>query len=312
VFGKLAIRLIWPSVVFLLAIHNSIAAEIVRQAGGPSRKDVIILFGVILPEDRAKFVSTAAVSDEAVVVLNSQGGSTLASIEMGKAIRLRDFGTAVPENALCASACALMWLAGNPRFIGHGAHIGFHASYIDRNGTLLESGVANALVGAYLNQIGLSQRAIAFVTSAPPEGMEWLDAGKARSIGVDVVWMEAENRPQNQPSPGTGTSNERYDPVSAVTRFYTALGAADGNTAAALVVPEKRGIGPFNELNMAKFFGNMKEPLQLRSVRQLNSNLVLAEYHYVYASGRVCNTTAEVSTTYAFGKTLIQGIKAGC
>jgi hypothetical protein len=97
-----------------------------------------------------------------------------------------------------------------------------------------------------------------------------------------------------------------------VTRFYTALGAADGNTAAALVVPEKRGIGPFNELNMAKFFGNMKEPLQLRSVRQLNSNLVLAEYHYVYASGRVCNTTAEVSTTYAFGKTLIQGIKAGC
>jgi hypothetical protein len=36
VFGKLAIRLIWPSVVFLFAIHNSIAAEIVRQGAGIS------------------------------------------------------------------------------------------------------------------------------------------------------------------------------------------------------------------------------------------------------------------------------------
>jgi hypothetical protein len=171
-------------------------------------------------------------------------------------------------NTLCASACALMWLAGNPRYIGKGAHIGFHAVYIERGGKLMESGMGNALVGAYLNQLGLSHRAIAFVTSAPPEGVEWLDASKARSVGVDVVWMEPSGRPKNQPSPGTGVSNERYDPVSAVTRFYNALGAADGSTAAALIVPEKPGIGPFNEANMANFFGNMREPLQLQSVRQ--------------------------------------------
>ena len=231
---------------------------------------------------------------------------------MGKTIRLKGFATAVPENALCASACALIWLAGNPRFIGEGAHIGFHASYIDRNGTLAESGVANALVGAYLNQLGLSQKAIAFVTSAPPQGMEWLDASKAQSIGVDVVWMEASSRPPNQPSPGTGVSNEPYDPISVVTRFYRALSAGDGNTAAALVVPEKRGIGPFNETNIANFFSNMREPLRLISVRQIDSDHVLAEYHYVHANGKVCNARSKVTTTYAFGKTLIQGIKANC
>ena len=82
--------------------------------------------------------------------------------------------------------------------------------------------------------------------------------------------------------------------------------------AAALVVPEKRGVGPFNEINIANFFGNMKERLRLLSVRQLDRDHVLAKYRYVYANGKVCNATSQVTTTYVFGRTLIQGIKANC
>jgi hypothetical protein len=63
---------------------------------------------------------------------------------------------------------------------------------------------------------------------------------------------------------------------------------------------------------MARFFGDMREPLQLRSVRPLGSDLVVAEYHYVYANGKVCNARAEVTTAYVFGNTFIQGIKANC
>lgn len=188
----------------------------------------------------------------------------------------------------------------------------FHASYIEQDGKLVESGMANALVGAYLSQLGLSQKAIAFVTSAPPQGMEWLDASNAQSIGVDMVWMEQGSRPPNQPSPETGVSNETYDPISVVTRFYRALSAADGNTTAALVVPEKRGVGPFNEINIINFFGNTREPLRLLSVRQLDRNLVLVKYSYVDAGGRTCNARSRVTTTYAFGKTLIQEVKANC
>jgi hypothetical protein len=164
-----------------------------------------------------------------------------------------------------------MWLAGAPRFAGEGAQIGFHAAYLEQSGAPVVSGVANALVGAYLTKLGLSEKAIAFVTSAPPEGMEWLDSSKAQAIGIDIVWMGQVSRPPNQPPPGTGVSNEPYDPVSAVTRFYKALSVADGNTAAALVVPEKRGIGPFNEINIATFFGNMREQLRLLSVRKLSA-----------------------------------------
>jgi hypothetical protein len=56
----------------------------------------------------------------------------------------------------------------------------------------------------------------------------------------------------------------------------------------------------------------MREPLRLISLRQIDSDHVLVEYQYVHPSGKVCSGKSQVTTTYAFGKTLIQGIKANC
>jgi hypothetical protein len=308
-----AIRAIWIMLLFLPSIDAALGAEIGRKAGHDF--DLIALQGEIRSEDLATFRTVANASSKAVIALDSPGGVALAGIEMGKLIHLKHFATFVPEDTLCASSCALMWLAGNPRLIAPGGAVGFHAVYIPQgDGTLMTSGSGNALVGAYLNQLGFSGDVVAYVTHAPPEKMGWLSEGTARAMGLDVVWVGTGVRASNTPqlSPGTGVSRKPYDPVSAVTRFYRALGAADGDTAAALVVPEKRGIGPFNELNMARFFANMREPLQLRSVRPLGSDLVVAEYHYVYANGKVCDARAEVTTAYVFGNTFIQGIKASC
>jgi hypothetical protein len=98
--------------------------------------------------------------------LQSDGGSVLAGIEIGEAIRLKGFQTLVVER--CASACALAWLGGTQRFMKAGAQIGFHAAY--DSDSRRESGVGNAMVGAYLNRIGLpywSARA-ACVRGRPP------------------------------------------------------------------------------------------------------------------------------------------------
>ena len=310
-----SIRAFWIVLLFLPSINAALGAQIGRKAG--SDFDLIGLQGEITSEDVATFRSVANASSKAVIVLDSGGGAVLAGIEMGKLIHLKHFATFVPEDTLCASSCALMWLAGNPRIIAPGGVVGFHAAYIPQgDGKLMTSGSGNALVGAYLDQLGFSEDVIAYVTHAPPEKMGWLSEGTARTIGLNVVWVGIGVKPSDtfspQLPPGTGVSHKPYDPVSAVTRFYRALGAADGDTAAALVVPEKRGIGPFNERNMASFFGNMREPLQLRSVRPSGSDLVVAEYRYVYANGKVCNGQAEVATAFVFGNTFIKGIKANC
>ncbi len=217
------------------------AAEI-RHESGSEGVDLISVSGTFTGGDDATFRKLAAASDRAVVVLNSGGGNLHVGLEIGRAIRLRRFATAVPPDALCASACALTWLAGSPRLLDAESKLGFHAAYRLVNGKASESGAANALVGAYLNQLGLSDKAVVYVTSAPPEGVEWLTEQTAASVGIgyDSIAVKA-------PRVSETTKPLPYDPMSATTAFYTALSAADGETAAALVVPEKRGKGPFNE-----------------------------------------------------------------
>ncbi|MDX8517195.1 hypothetical protein [Mesorhizobium dulcispinae] len=116
---------------------------------------MITITGVIEPQDDLQFNQVAATTGQAIVVLNSEGGAVLPALEIGRSIRLRGFSTAVASDTLCASACALAWLAGTPRLAGQTANIGFHASYIVKDGTPSETGVGNALIGAYLNQLGL-------------------------------------------------------------------------------------------------------------------------------------------------------------
>jgi hypothetical protein len=53
--------------------------------------------------------------------------------------------------------------------MGPNAQIGFHAAYVVRSGQATELGAANALVGAYLNKLGLPDRAVVYITEAPPK-----------------------------------------------------------------------------------------------------------------------------------------------
>src|SRR6185295_19370955 len=79
--------------------------------------------------DEVKFISLALPLGRATVVFNSDGGDLRAGIEIGKAIRLKEFSTMVPVNGTCASACGLAWLAVLHKYIDVGARVGFHAAY---------------------------------------------------------------------------------------------------------------------------------------------------------------------------------------
>jgi hypothetical protein len=110
----------------------------------------------------------------------------MAGIEIGKLIRLRGFATWVPSGMLCASACAAAWLGGTPRAMGKDAMVGFHAAYRIEDGKPAESGVANAVMGSYLGQLGLPDRAIIYLTSSAPTSMNWLTPRIADSLGIEV------------------------------------------------------------------------------------------------------------------------------
>lgn len=145
---------------------------------------LITVEGEFVRSDYERFRQKTAGITNGVVGFQSPGGDVIAAIRIGRLIRLENFSTLVPDKMTCASACALAWLGGANRFMGTKALIGFHAAYNADSGQ--ETGVGNALVGAYLNQIGLPDKAVVYITSAAPRSMTWLTLADARQVGIDV------------------------------------------------------------------------------------------------------------------------------
>ena len=149
-------------------------------------KIVLLLTGTIEHGDAARFRSEASKYDKAEVVLESDGGALSDALEIGKAIRLQGYGTAVLNGSDCNSACALIWLAGTPRKLSKSGRVGFHAAYTDASGPAQESGVANAMVGRYLTLLNLPEDAVIFATTAPPSRLTWLTTANYRDTGIDL------------------------------------------------------------------------------------------------------------------------------
>jgi len=143
----------------------------------------VLVTGILEPSDVDQFRSKTRLLSKANVSFWSEGGNVVAAIQIGEIIRSNGFTTSVVQNARCASACALAWLGGTKRFMGAQSKIGFHAAFgIDGR----ETGVGNALIGAYLNKIGLPYSAITYVTRAAPNSMTWLNASDAAKHGIEV------------------------------------------------------------------------------------------------------------------------------
>jgi hypothetical protein len=78
--------------------------------------------------------------------------------------------------------------------MGPEARIGFHAAY---NMEGQETGVGNALIGAYLNKIGLPYTAVIYITQASPDSITWLSVVEAEKRGIEVE-VTSSQRVQNK------------------------------------------------------------------------------------------------------------------
>ncbi len=133
-------------------------------------------------------IGAAYPQKQMIVTLTSPGGSINSAVQIGDQVRKRGMSTFVPGDRKCTSACALIWLAGVPRTVGDYPQIGFHAAYDPT--TRQESGVGNAVVGAYLRDLGLSYKAIVFMTRKGPTSVEWLTPDLAKELGVGWVVLQ--------------------------------------------------------------------------------------------------------------------------
>jgi hypothetical protein len=120
-----------------------------------------------------------------IVTLMSYGGAIGPAMQIGEWVRKRGMLTFVPGDHTCASACALIWVAGFLRTVGDTPQIGFHAAYDEDTGR--ESGAGNAVMGAYLRDLEFGYKAIHFMTHKGPTSVEWLTPELAKEVGV--AWL---------------------------------------------------------------------------------------------------------------------------
>jgi hypothetical protein len=158
---------------------------------------------------------------------------------MGALIRAKKFATVVPDGASCASACALAWLGGIRRLVGQDSSVGFHAAFVFKSDVPTESGPGNAILGAYLNQLGLSEKAILYVTQAAPTTMQWMSLEDAAENGIAVTLLP--------PLDGAADANaaagveERSSPERRATEFVRRLVARSSGPGAE-VLPFLEGL----------------------------------------------------------------------
>lgn len=138
-------------------------------------RNVVVISGPILEATEAAFpLAVAEAGGRPLVFLDSPGGIIQSGLAIGRFIQANRLETVVPNRALCFSACGLIWLAGNERWLGEGARVGFHAASTAAPrgrtaGRVSSSG--NALVGAYLGQLGMNDFQIGTLTEASPGRM---------------------------------------------------------------------------------------------------------------------------------------------
>jgi len=148
---------------------------------------IIRLEGDIGNEDAKRFREAVEKNkvQRAVVVLNSNGGAALDGLEIGELIRERGFSTFVRKDDECYSACAFIWVAGTTQYVASegGYYIGFHGSYlvgVDKNGVKIKGSKpeanpsGNAIIGAYLWQLGYGYKAIRELTKSAPGELLYL------------------------------------------------------------------------------------------------------------------------------------------
>ena len=176
-------------VCLLSATTHAADINLVRGANG--EEDTIVIKGIFKGGDDKKFRSVALVTSRATVFLDSRGGQVQPAFEIGKIIRMKGFATAA-QGTVCASACAMVWLAGEPRMMSNFTSIGFHAPYDPKKSGKSKSDVTHgALAGAYLTSLGFSQKVVMYVVTAGADDMHWLTKSAADKLGIAVTFTTA-------------------------------------------------------------------------------------------------------------------------
>ena len=99
--------------------------------------NTIELTGEITQADKYRFdyqISQLDNPNKFNLILNSPGGNAQGMFDLLTSFKDREITTIVKKDAICMSACAILWTFGDDRLLYNGGEIGFHVASVTLEG----------------------------------------------------------------------------------------------------------------------------------------------------------------------------------
>lgn len=186
---------------FAFWILSSASAAEIKATPAKDNRVLITVNGELSQGDADIFKATVkAANDNGKFVsnirLNSIGGNLVEGVKLADAVRFGKISTNVGKNAVCASACFLIFAAGSTKYANYTAKIGVHGAS-DQAGE--EVGDATVSMARVAKELGVPSAIIGRMVVTPPSDMVWLTPPDLQSMGTTMV---------GQPSQIAGTDSE--------------------------------------------------------------------------------------------------------
>src|ERR1700730_2360410 len=115
--------------------------------------------------------------------------------------------TNVGQGATCASACFLVFAAGESKFANYSAQIGVHGASDEKGAETVQSGAATVSMARIAKELGVPPAIIGRMVVTPPAEMVWLSPADLQSMGTTMI-----GKPSQLPSIQEGPVAKQTQP----------------------------------------------------------------------------------------------------
>lgn len=201
-------RIFITFVCLILLTRFGAAAEF-RSFTAKDGRVLVSIVGELVDGDTDRFKSAIKTANDAGkfvanVRLNSVGGNLLEGVKLAQAVQFAKIATNVGKNGVCASACFLVFAAGQTKYANYSAQIGVHGAST-RAGE--EAGDATVSMARVAKELGVPAAIIGRMVVTPPTEMVWLSPQDLQSMGTTMVGKPSQvsnNLSQDTTAPAPG------------------------------------------------------------------------------------------------------------
>jgi hypothetical protein len=180
--------------VILAAVSVVFRAEAADITAVDSRdgKTRLTLSGEVAPGDNEAIkaqIKKANQTGRIVVTLrlDSIGGNLLEGVEIADTVRQAKMATAILSGAKCASACFVIFAAGNEKYAHYSASVGVHGASDASGQETTSANAATVSMAKIVRRLGVPTNIIGKMVVTPPSQMVWLTPDDLKSMGTSML-----------------------------------------------------------------------------------------------------------------------------